>query len=96
MPPSQSSYQTLECDIHDGIQTVSLNRGKANPMNHQMVMDLRDLIHSSNQDPEIRGSILTGKPGFFSAGLDVIELYSSSYSINDNDQSTLLQQLQRV
>ncbi len=76
MPPSQSSYQTLECDTRDGIQTVSLNRGKANPINHQMVKDLRAVIQSSNQDPDVCGSILTGKPGFFSAGLDVIELYS--------------------
>lgn len=76
MPLSESTYQTLDCDIHDGIQTVSLNRGKANPINHQMVIDLRQLIHSSNQNTDIRGSILTGKPGYFSAGLDVIELYS--------------------
>lgn len=67
---------TLQTQIKDGVQIVSLDRGKANPMNHELVQELRQLIAQSNADETVRGSILTGKPGFFSAGLDVVELYS--------------------
>ncbi|MEZ0371253.1 MAG: enoyl-CoA hydratase/isomerase family protein [Candidatus Sericytochromatia bacterium] len=45
-------------------------------MNHQMVTELRALIRESNDNAAIRGNLLTGKPNFFSAGLDVVELYA--------------------
>lgn len=68
--------ETLRTELRDGIQTVSLDRGKANPINHQMLREFRQLIQTTNDDASIRGSVLTGKPGYFSAGLDVVELYS--------------------
>ncbi|HEY9842953.1 MAG: enoyl-CoA hydratase/isomerase family protein [Candidatus Sericytochromatia bacterium] len=68
--------ETLQTSLSDGIQTVTLDRGKANPINHQMVTELRALIRESNDAAAIRGNLLTGKPNFFSAGLDVVELYA--------------------
>ena len=67
--------ETLSISLADGVQTVVLDRGKANPINHQLVRELRELIAQSDADPAVRGTLLTGKPNFFSAGLDVVELY---------------------
>lgn len=68
--------ETLQTTIQDGVQTVTLDRGRANPINHQMVLEFRALIAETNANPAVRGNLLTGKPNFFSAGLDVVELYS--------------------
>lgn len=54
---------------------IQLNRGKVNAINHPLVNELRTSISKFKDDPEVRGVIITGKPNFFSAGLDVIELY---------------------
>ena len=54
---------------------VQLNRGKANVLNHTMVKEIRQAFKELDEDDTIRGLILTGKPHFFSAGLDLIELY---------------------
>jgi len=54
---------------------VQLNRGKVNAINHQMVKDIREAMKGFAEDDNTRGVILTGIPHFFSAGLDVIELY---------------------
>ena len=54
---------------------MKLNRGKVNAINHQMVKEIRSTFDELKNDPETRGVIITGAPHFFSAGLDVIELY---------------------
>jgi len=43
-----------------------------------MVKELRTLVHSIDNDANIGGLIITGKENFFSAGLDLIELYDYS------------------
>lgn len=68
--------ETLQASLNEGIQTVTLDRGKANPINHQMLIEFRALIRESNANDAVRGNLLTGKFPFFSAGLDVVELYS--------------------
>ena len=55
---------------------LQLNRGKVNAINHLMVQEIRSAIASFHEDSEVKGVILTGIPHFFTAGLDVIELYS--------------------
>ena len=54
---------------------VYLDRGKVNAMNHAMVVEIRKTFDQLKNDTEVRGVIITGKPHYFSAGLDVIELY---------------------
>lgn len=54
---------------------VQFDRGKANVLNHQMVKEIRQAFKELDADDTVRGLILTGKPHFFSAGLDLIELY---------------------
>jgi len=67
---------TLNVTIKDRLAIVQLDRGKSNPMNAEMAKELRTLIKNIDNDDNIGGLILTGKENFFSAGLDLIELYN--------------------
>ncbi|MEM8506185.1 MAG: enoyl-CoA hydratase/isomerase family protein [Bacteroidota bacterium] len=53
---------------------VQLDRGKANAINFEMVQELREAFKLLSKREEIKGAVLTGKPHFFSAGLDLVEL----------------------
>ncbi|RKR80816.1 enoyl-CoA hydratase/carnithine racemase [Mucilaginibacter gracilis] len=66
---------TIQVTIKDRLAVIALNRGKSNPMNAEMVKELHTLVHSIDNDDNIGGLIITGKENFFSAGLDLIELY---------------------
>jgi 3,2-trans-enoyl-CoA isomerase len=52
-----------------------LDRGRSNPINHQMVIDLTNAIKEFDNDREIGGVVITGKYGFFSSGIDLMEAY---------------------
>ncbi|MEM7550168.1 MAG: enoyl-CoA hydratase/isomerase family protein [Bacteroidota bacterium] len=67
--------ETLNITRKENYAITQLSRGKANPINAQMVNELREVFSDFSNDDTIGGIILTGTPGFFSAGLDVIELY---------------------
>ncbi|MEM9823009.1 MAG: enoyl-CoA hydratase/isomerase family protein, partial [Bacteroidota bacterium] len=54
---------------------VQLDRGKVNAINRQMVDEMRATFKQLEADDRVKGVIITGKPHYFSAGLDVIELY---------------------
>lgn len=66
---------TLKVAVKDKISLIALDRGKSNPINAEMVAELNQSIQNIESDPAIGGVILSGKEGFFSAGLDLIELY---------------------
>jgi 3,2-trans-enoyl-CoA isomerase len=66
---------TVKLDKFDRIAIVRLNRGKANAINEEMVAELSALFKELSGDDQTQGVILTGKDTFFSAGLDVIELF---------------------
>jgi 3,2-trans-enoyl-CoA isomerase len=55
---------------------LQLNRGKVNAINHEMVKEIRTAVADVATNHAVKGLILTGTPHFFTAGLDVIELYS--------------------
>lgn len=57
---------------------IRLNRPKANAINMQMVMELNEELSKIKTNRDAKGVILTGQGAFFSAGLDVVELYSYS------------------
>jgi 3,2-trans-enoyl-CoA isomerase len=54
---------------------LQLNRGKVNAINYKMLLELQEVFRDIENDPEVRGVILTGQPHYFSAGLDLIELF---------------------
>ena len=66
---------TLKVTIREKVAIIALDRGSSNAMNSELVDELKTIIENIEQDNNIAGVILTGKNGFFTAGLDLIELY---------------------
>src|SRR6476661_1742749 len=67
---------TIQMTIRDKVAIVGLNRGTSNAINAEMVKELHTVFDSVEKDDAIAGLILTGKENFFSAGADLVELYS--------------------
>ncbi len=66
---------TIQVTISNRLATITLDRGRSNPINHQMVQDLAACIKELDADSNVGGVIITGKPGFFSSGIDLMEAY---------------------
>jgi len=66
---------TINVTIKDRLALITLNRGKSNALNREMITELTDMLHNIANDDHIGGVIITGRENFFSAGLDLIELY---------------------
>src|ERR1700744_6217666 len=66
---------TIQVTISNRLATIILDRGRSNPINHQMVKDLATCIKELDADSNVGGVIITGKPGFFSSGIDLMEAY---------------------
>jgi len=65
----------LDVVIEDQVAHVRLNRGRSNALHAPMIQELDTLLQQLDEDPSVRGILLQGKDGFFSAGLDLIALY---------------------
>ena len=65
----------LEIIKQDNYSIVRMDRGKVNAINHELVQEIRKAFIDLKDDDQVRGVILTGKPHYFSAGLDLVELY---------------------
>ena len=66
----------IKIESRDQYDVLVLNRGRANPINNDMVTAIRSELKRVAQDDKVRGIIWTGNtPGFFSVGLDLKELY---------------------
>src|SRR5260370_16838586 len=70
------TYQTLVCEIRDGIAFVTINRpDKLNALNDQVMLELADAAERIATETEIKGAILTGSgPKSFVAGADIGDL----------------------
>ena len=66
---------TISTTVKDRLAIITLNRGKSNSLNREMVTELSDMLHNIENDDNIGGVVITGREHFFSAGLDLIELY---------------------
>jgi enoyl-CoA hydratase/carnithine racemase len=66
---------TFQLTVNNRLAIVALDRGRSNAINHQMVKELITCIQTLERDGNVGGLILTGKPGFFSSGIDLIEAY---------------------
>jgi 3,2-trans-enoyl-CoA isomerase len=71
---------TIQVTLKEKIAVIGLNRGKSNPINAEMVGELQDFIHHTENDENVAGVILTGREHFFSSGLDLIEIYDYNES----------------
>ena len=69
---------TIKVTIKDRLAIITLNRGKSNALNREMITELDDILKSIGANPAIGGVMIAGQENFFSAGLDLIELYSYS------------------
>lgn len=67
--------QYIQIEKKSGLVTAHINRGKVNALNHGLVTEIRTLFKGLQEEDETKGVVLAGKPGYFSAGLDLIELY---------------------
>ncbi|RZL43984.1 MAG: enoyl-CoA hydratase/isomerase family protein, partial [Pedobacter sp.] len=67
---------TITVTVKDRLAIITLNRGKSNSLNREMVTELKDMLHNIETDANIGGVLITGRENFFSAGLDLIELYN--------------------
>ena len=67
--------KTLNIFKKQGYTIVQMNRGKVNAINVEMVQELRAIFHDLEKNIAVKGVILTGQPHYFSAGLDLIELF---------------------
>lgn len=67
---------TINVTIKDRIAIITLSREKSNSLNREMVTELTDMLHHIENDENIGAAIITGRAHFFSAGLDLIELYN--------------------
>jgi 3,2-trans-enoyl-CoA isomerase len=67
---------TINVTIKDRLALITLNRGKSNAMDREMITELTDMLHNINNDDNIGGVIISGREHFFSAGLDLIALYA--------------------
>jgi enoyl-CoA hydratase/carnithine racemase len=57
--------------IDDGIAEVRIERGKVNALDDSLVKELSTCFAALAEDPDVRGSILTGTGSFFSFGFDI-------------------------
>ncbi|MCG2459733.1 enoyl-CoA hydratase/isomerase family protein [Flavobacteriaceae bacterium F89] len=71
---------TLKIIKKEDYTIVQMNRGKVNALNYEMVQELRQVFQDIENDKNVMGAILTGKPHYFSVGLDLIELYQYNES----------------
>lgn len=67
---------TIKVSIKDHLAIITLDRGKSNALNGEMISELNDMLKNIATDQNIGGVIITGKEHFFSAGLDLIALYN--------------------
>ena len=68
----------LTLSVHDRMALIGLNRGRSNAINSELLNELEVILRNVESDDAISGIILHGKEGFFSAGLDLIELFDYS------------------
>jgi enoyl-CoA hydratase/carnithine racemase len=76
-------FKFLKTEVSDGVYIVKLSRGSANVMNLEMVCEIFDLIENLATNADCKGIIITGNGPFFTAGLDVKELYNYDRSTSE-------------
>jgi Delta3-Delta2-enoyl-CoA isomerase len=66
---------SIKVNVRERIALVTIDEGKTNAIGTEIVLELKDLIQNIEKDDNISAVILTGKGDYFSAGLDLVELF---------------------
>lgn len=62
-------YEALTLDVRDHIATLTLNRPEAyNAINTQLALELLEATTALDEDPAVRGVVITGAGRAFCAG----------------------------
>jgi Delta3-Delta2-enoyl-CoA isomerase len=61
----------VRLSVHQEIAELTLQRGRVNAVDEQLVRELSSCLHQLAEDPTVRGTVLTGSGNFFSFGFDV-------------------------
>ncbi len=64
--------------VSGNVASVTLNRGKVNPINEELTQELSACFNEYSDDNNIKAVVITGNPVFFSFGLDIPEFLGYS------------------
>ena len=64
----------IRTTLNNSILVIQLDRPKVNAINLDMIQAISESLDSAINNSKIKGAIITGRPGMFSGGLDLIEL----------------------
>ena len=66
----------IRYDQAGGVAILTMQRGKANPLNHAMLAELLSAVEQSAGDPAVQALVLASdRPRFFCPGFDVTEVF---------------------
>lgn len=68
----------VEISTNENIAIISMNRGKVNAINREMVDAIGNAFRAVETDENINGVVFTGSGKFFSFGFDIPELFPQS------------------
>ena len=68
----------IEIKKKNGVAILTINRGKVNALNDEVVKQMHTAFNSLENDPETKAVILTGNGNFFTFGFDIPEFLSYS------------------
>jgi enoyl-CoA hydratase len=68
-------YETLICEVNDGVALVTVNRPDAlNALNSVVLDELKDAFEAAGSDDAVKAVILTGEGRAFVAGADIAQM----------------------
>jgi feruloyl-CoA hydratase/lyase len=81
------AYSEIEFEMRGAIAVVRLNRpDRKNALSPEMNAELLDVFTRIEQDPSVRGVVLTGSADSFSSGLDLNESFLETFQTVDPDR----------
>lgn len=86
-----TEFKYLRIELKHHYALVTLDRGRANPINLDMLDELHICFNEITDDPEVKGVILTGKEDYFSVGVDVMEVFDYDHDMTEKFWSSLIQ-----
>jgi enoyl-CoA hydratase len=77
MSDFEKKYDTLVCEVKDGVAVLKVNRPEAlNALNTVVLDELKDAFEAAGSDDSVKVVILTGEGRSFVAGADIAQMES--------------------